>query len=217
MRKLRGAPSSNPCFHWPFAEIPDAVAQQGAHAAGSIVECCATAQSRPPEKVISVERHCVRCEGPHPRRPDLNSSSSGDLVQGNIDRFGCHVIHVLPTAQNPHLRWAYTVGIERSGAPDCIVIGLEHQLAHSIVNDYCVRVRGGEPFPPLARKAGFLAGFDCEVREVLQRHYDGYVGQALRYYGGPTFRLIQIVYPTTDGIWPWDDDDSSSWQPLLDR
>ena len=37
MRKLRGAPAPNPCFHWLFAEITNAVAQQGAHAAGSFL------------------------------------------------------------------------------------------------------------------------------------------------------------------------------------
>ncbi len=126
------------------------------------------------------------------------------LIETNILRFGCHVIHVLPRENEDFSPWAYSIGIERwAGAPECLVIGLRHELAHSIINDYCRRVSAGEEMPPGSRQPGFLEGFDCEVRSVPKRKYKGYVGRALAYYGDEPFRLVQLVYPNTKGVWPW--------------
>lgn len=136
----------------------------------------------------------------------------------DIEQFGCHILHVLQEGELPP--FSYSVGIERSsGQPEVIVIGLRRDLAQYMINDYCTRVRAGERFVAGQRIAGWLEGFDCEVRVVDPSHYDEYVGWDLWLYKGPHFRLVQLVYPTTTGAWPWDEGrDASfhSWQPLLD-
>jgi len=39
---------------------------------------------------------------------------------------------------------------------------------------------------------------------VSPDHFDDYLGWDEWLYGGKDFNVLQIVYPTTDGIWPWE-------------
>ena len=67
---------------------------------------------------------------------------------------------------------------------------------------------------------GFIEGFDCQFREVHVSHYREYLGWDTWLYGGTEFRVLQIVYPTTAGVWPWEPDASDwfrAWQPVLDQ
>jgi len=136
----------------------------------------------------------------------------------NIEQYGCQVMHILAEGQLPP--FSYSVGIERSmGAPELVVIGLRQALAHSIVNEYNRRIRGGEHFWAGDLVSGFIEGFDCEFRAVDVSHYHEYFGWDLWLYGGPDFRVLQLVYPTTAGVWPWDASAKESFQmlqPLLD-
>jgi hypothetical protein len=143
------------------------------------------------------------------------------LVQktiADVEQYGCHVIHVMEEGDLPP--FAYSVGIEKtSQAPELVVIGLKQPLAHSIINEYNRRVREGERFQAGQTVSGFLGGFDCQLRSVDSSHYREHFGWNLRFYNGAGFRVLQLVYPTVEGIWPWDAD-ATEWfrrrQPLLD-
>ncbi len=136
----------------------------------------------------------------------------------DIEQYGCHVLHVMAEGALPP--FSYSVGIEKtSHAPELVIIGLKQPLAHALVNEYNRRVRAGEPFAAGQVVSGFLQDFDCRLRSVHPSHYREYFGCALRFYQGPAFRVLQLVYPTVEGIWPWDSaatDWFRSWQPLLD-
>jgi hypothetical protein len=137
----------------------------------------------------------------------------------DIERYGCHVIHVMAEDELPP--FSYSVGIQRSsGAPELIVIGLKQPLAHFIVNEYNDRVRAGERFTPRQRVSGFIEGFECEVRAVHPSRHADYMGWDIWLYGRGRFDALQLVYPTTSGVWPWDaeaDEWLRVWQPLLER
>jgi hypothetical protein len=137
----------------------------------------------------------------------------------DIERYGCHVIHVLAEAELPP--FAYSVGITReTGAAEVIVIGLKKPLAHSVVNEYNRRVRTGEKFLAGNCYAGFIEGFECQLRKVHASQYRDYLGWCRWLYNGNDFETLQIVYPNTSGIWPWESGASDwfrSWQPLLDQ
>jgi len=117
--------------------------------------------------------------------------------------------------------FAYSVGItEQTGEPEVVVIGLKRDLAHSVVNAYKDRVRAGEKFTPGQLYSGFIGGFDVLAEEVPLAAYDEYFGQNLRLYDGPNFRVLQLVYPTTTGVWPWSEEASEYFrnrQPVLSR
>ncbi|WP_090449667.1 DUF4262 domain-containing protein [Dyella sp. OK004] len=136
----------------------------------------------------------------------------------DVEKYGCQVRHVMAEGDSPP--FSYSIGIERSsGSPEIIVVGLEQSLSHFIVNEYNRRARDGEQYRPHQRVSDFIEGFDCELRAMDLSHYRNYLGWALWFYGGSNFRVLQLVYPTTTGIWPWDPDAPSSfkiWQPVLD-
>ena len=137
----------------------------------------------------------------------------------DIEKYGCHVIHVLAEGDLPP--FSYSVGIEQaSGAPELIVIGLKHELSHSIVNQYNRRVRAGERFEIGQSYSGFIGGFDCRIGRVDKSHYHNYLGWCRWLYKGNDFQILQLIYPTTSGTWPWDVAAPESfrvWQPLLDK
>jgi hypothetical protein len=150
--------------------------------------------------------------------PESDMDATEKKCLEDIDKYGCHVIHVLAEGNLPP--FTYSVGIERSmGHPEAIVIGLRQEVAHFIINEYCSRIRAGSSFKVGERVQGFLESYDCEMRGVSPSFYKEYVGWNLWLYRGSAFRLLQIVYPTTSGLWPWDDQTSEgfkAWQPLLD-
>lgn len=135
----------------------------------------------------------------------------------DIDAYGCHILHVLEEDGEPP--FSYSVGIEfNSGAPELIVMGLKPELAQFIINEYCRRVRSGEVFQPGQRSSGFIEGFECQFGAVHAEHYREHFGWDIWFYDGLDFQVMQLIYPTVDGVWPWEVKASEwfrAWQPLL--
>ena len=135
----------------------------------------------------------------------------------DIDRYGCHVIHVAAEGELPP--FSYSVGICRSSErPEVVVVGLKQNLAHFVVNEYNRRAKGGEIFTPGAQYGEFIDGFDVTFEEVEPEFYVDYFGWDLWLYGGPNFEVLQLVYPTTSGEWPWQSSESDWFkkrQPIL--
>lgn len=99
-----------------------------------------------------------------------------------------------------------------------IVFGLEREIAHFVVNEYNGRVQAGERFSTGEFYAGFLETFEVTFERVDRRHYREHLGWDLWRYGGDAFEVLQLVYPTTSGVWPRDPDGPDlfgSLQPLL--
>src|SRR5687767_1363596 len=135
----------------------------------------------------------------------------------NIERFGCSVMHIAAEGDLPP--FAFSVGITRtSSAPEVVVVGLKEPIAHFIVNEYNRRIRAGVVFRPGERYSDFLKGFEVITERVDEAFYEEYFGYNLWLYQGSNFEVLQLVYPNTSGVWPWDPKASErfrSWQPVL--
>ncbi len=135
----------------------------------------------------------------------------------DIEKYGCHVIHV--GAEDDLPPFSYSVGIQRSsGAPEVVIIGLEQPISHFVVNEYNRRVRAGERFRSGQTASGFLEGFDVLILSVDRIHYPEYFGWDRWLYRGNDFDVLQLVWPSTEGIWPWQAgafDGFEKWQPIL--
>ena len=140
-------------------------------------------------------------------------------ILDDIEQFGCHVTSVFdPEQVEPS--FSYSIGLTRSlSIPEVIVVGVRPDLGQSLVNSYMDRARAGESFIPGVPYLGFLSGFPVYFRPVLETHRKGYMLSATWLYGGTDYEALQIIYPTTEGVWPWDQG-ASDWfrtnQPLLD-
>jgi hypothetical protein len=136
----------------------------------------------------------------------------------HIEKHGCSVTSVFdPKEIEPP--FSYSIGIAKSaGAPELIIVGLGSKLAHWMINDYNRRVRSGELFLPGGLYQGFLDGFAVQFGPVDRTYREEYMRSACWLHGGPDFEALQLIWPTTSGVWPWDAN-ASEWlranQPLL--
>jgi len=137
----------------------------------------------------------------------------------DIEKHGFHIINVMEEDDLPG--FVYTLGIQRTAAaPEVIVIGLKERLAQFVVSEYHRRVRAGESFVPGGMYGDFIEGFEVTFVVVDKSHYPLYLGWDLWLYDGDGFDALQMVYPTTKGVWPWDEgvpEDFREWQPILTR
>jgi hypothetical protein len=135
----------------------------------------------------------------------------------DIQKYGCHIINVLESDIEP--RFSYSIGIElTSHQPELVVTGLRSDLADFMINEYNHRVRAGETFEDGKISPGFLDGFNVQFKTVDKSNYKAYFGWNLWLHQGDSFRVLQAIWPTTTGIWPWDPDapdDYICMQPLL--
>jgi Domain of unknown function (DUF4262) len=147
-------------------------------------------------------------------------NASEKKILHDIEKYGCHVTSVVdPSGESP--TFSYSIGIQKTcKAPEVIVVGLNPNLGHEIVNDYRDRVRKGEVFSQGSQYSGFLKHFDVYIEPVDQAHREEYMLSDVWLYGGSAFEAVQIIYPTTSGVWPWEPsatDWFKSHQPLLGR
>ena len=119
----------------------------------------------------------------------------------DIDKYGCHILHVMDDDENPG--FSYSIGIEKkTNNPDLIIMGLKNEVAQWMINEYNNRVKNGEVFKPSKYYEGFLDGSDVMFIEVNKKYYKEYFGWGLWYNKSDDFKMLQMVYPSTLGVWP---------------
>jgi Domain of unknown function (DUF4262) len=141
-------------------------------------------------------------------------------VAADVERYGCHVISVFdPEEKLP--AFSYSVGIQAmSGAPEAIVIGVRPNLGHSMINEYNDQIRKGTRFELSKQYPGFLDGFSIYIEPAKAALLSEYTLGCTRFYKGANYSVVQLIYPTTTGVWPWQKA-ASEWfrsnQPMLGR
>jgi len=136
----------------------------------------------------------------------------------DVDEFGWHVVLVREDDEGPG--FAYTVGVYKNlKQPEIIMIGLKLDVLHPVLNGIVEDMKKGKRFKTGKRYSDVIEGFDCVFRTVHGSHYDDYLGQAIRFYGGSTFPVVQCIWPDKKARFPWDKDATphlGRQQPLLD-
>ena len=135
----------------------------------------------------------------------------------DIEEYGCRVLNVAEGEGEPS--FAYSIGInKKQSKPDVVILGLKTELAHSMVNNYKNRLLEGEVFVPGKFYPDFLGDFDVCFIKVAKKHYNEYFGWGMWLHDGNDFDVLQMVWPTTDGVWPWAEEKSEFYQwaqPIL--
>lgn len=139
-------------------------------------------------------------------------------VKSDVATRGWHVVKVLEGGVDEP-PFAYTIGFAASYEhPEVVIVGLELDDMHWMLNEIGERVRAGNRFDEGARIDGLLEGLDCKFVAVDSKWYDGYFGQALAYYGTPALEALQCLWPDRDGRFPDEpgfDDSLRTVQPVL--
>jgi hypothetical protein len=137
----------------------------------------------------------------------------------DIKKYGCYILQVLEENELPP--FSYSIGIATTyQKPDLCVIGLKEPIAKCVINEYALMLKNGKIFEPGKLYSGFLDGFDVCFENITEENYEDYFGQGIRYYKGLQFTMMQLIYPTTSGIYPWSKEapkDFLEWQPILTK
>jgi hypothetical protein len=135
----------------------------------------------------------------------------------DIGKFGWHVLKVLEDDNGPG--FAYSVGLFKTFKhPEIIIIGLKPDLAHILINNIGEDIKKGTQYQSGQLYTDILGDFKCLMLDVPKESYKKYVGYGLWYYEGDKFPLLQCIYPTVKGIYPWEKEwpeDIIDLQPIL--
>ena len=147
--------------------------------------------------------------------------AANDLrVANDVSEYGCHVVSVFdPEGEQPY--FSNSIGIQQtSGVPEAIVVGLKPELGGWMVNEYNRLVRAGHRLRRGVLYPGFLEGFEVYIEPARRKLLAEYTFGCDRYYGDQPYEVVQIVWPSTSGVWPWQKQ-ATDWfksnQPMLGR
>jgi len=135
----------------------------------------------------------------------------------NVKRFGYHIVQIPAEGEWPQV--TYSIGLHATtGQPDAMVIGLKDKLAEMVIDSYCRQCQDGKSYEPGEFYDNFLGGFQVAFVKVFRQHYKNYLKWGIWFNQGEDFPMLQMVYPTTTGVWPWDEEGPEGFahhEPLL--
>lgn len=141
-------------------------------------------------------------------------------IAADIEKYGCHVINVFDPEEKL-LSFSYSIGIQVStGAPEAIVLGVRSKLGHAMINRYNERVRRGMRYERSIQYPEFIEGVNIYIEPAKVDRFAEYTLGCTRFYKGKDYSVVQLIYPSTAGVWPWQKA-ASPWfksnQPMLGR
>ncbi|HTC50456.1 MAG TPA: DUF4262 domain-containing protein [Steroidobacteraceae bacterium] len=150
--------------------------------------------------------------------PRTNSSNEYEQrILANIQRSGWQCTSVGAGEGSPC--FSYTIGLFHSfGFPELIVLGLRPSTAYGMLKIAADAARAGNPLNLTKPSDALLEGYQCEFVPVPSAAYGQYVLSASWYYEAEVFPVHQVVWPSEEGMFPWDataDAGFRATQPVL--
>lgn len=119
----------------------------------------------------------------------------------DIQKHGFSIMGVVGDEDTPHC--TYTIGLAPS-MPELIIFGLRPDhvtpLFHIVVEmskNKGIRFDSGKTYEDINER------FPLYFHQVNRSRYEQYVGVAIRYHNTRNFPLLQVVWPDTQGVFPW--------------
>ena len=135
----------------------------------------------------------------------------------SIEKHGLFIQHVFDN--NEDIQFSYSIGLYRNYQhPEIIILGLGEELLYNVIDNLADNIKNGKKYEAFSWSPDVLDNFECYFIEVDKTNYDEYVLGDIRLYGGNNFPLLQCIYPTTEGIYPWEEtwpERYKNLQPLL--
>jgi hypothetical protein len=148
---------------------------------------------------------------------DKELTDGDKQVLNDIEQYGVHIVHVLADGGMPG--FGFSIGLfQNFHHPEILIVGLQQELIHSIINDMAQEIKQGKTYYAFSYSPDILEGFECYFTKVNLAHYKTYLGYAHWFYKGDNFPVLQCIYPTVKGIYPWQDNWPQkliSVQPIL--
>jgi hypothetical protein len=136
----------------------------------------------------------------------------------DIKRSGVHILHIFD-AEGEEPEFSYSVGLWHTrNHPEVLIYGLKSDLRQSVINYIKNETKLGRSFRDGESAEGVLPGFTVYFQALPLDQYKEHLGWAEWFYDGTEFPAVQMLWPNTSGVYPWDDaaDDYLRWvQPIL--
>lgn len=144
-------------------------------------------------------------------------TNSDKKLLADIEQHGWHIVHVLADETGPG--FSYSVGLYHTFKhPEIIFIGPEQDMTQVLINNIGEDLKSGKTFVANQDYSDILDHVQCRMLEVKKEHYKEYFGYAQWYYKSDDFPVLQCVFPTGSGIFPWDENAPEGFvkfQPII--
>ncbi|WP_407154982.1 DUF4262 domain-containing protein [Bradyrhizobium sp. STM 3557] len=138
-------------------------------------------------------------------------------VVAKIREHGWFAHHIGADKEGPG--FCYTTGFWlKFRHPELIVFSLQAQTAHDTFWHIYRELEAGRRVVVGAQTGEIFKNAPAVLLPVAQRHYRNYLGWSRWFYGNDNFECVQLLYPDSDGRFPWSPDASAgsrSAQPDL--
>jgi len=123
----------------------------------------------------------------------------------DIRKHGVHILHVFDD-EGKKPDFSYTVGLWHThGHPEVLISGLKEGLRQSLLNHLNRMIGEGREFRDGQSYTDVIDDYKCYFQEFPKRQFKAYLGWDLWFYGGNEFEAVQMLWPSVDHIYPWDE------------
>jgi hypothetical protein len=123
----------------------------------------------------------------------------------DIREYGVHILHVFDD-EGKKPDFSYTVGLWHThGHPEILISGLKEGLRHSLLNHLNRMITEGREFKNGQSYTDVIDNYRCYFQGLRKDQYKEHLGWDLWFYGGDDFDAVQMLWPSVDHIYPWDE------------
>lgn len=133
-------------------------------------------------------------------------SSIGTQIYKNIKKTiaeqGWAIMHIFPSETTP--AFSYTIGLLEKGLPDIIILGVDGEVAHSLLHALYDKI-GGDKAQDILFNGSVVeevANMPLKLVEVDDKYISQYLIQAGVYYETYNIRVMQLLWPDPNGVFP---------------
>jgi len=138
----------------------------------------------------------------------------------DIRAYGMHWLDVFDRDQGDR-GFCYSVGLWHThNHPEVIIFGLKGSLDGKVLNGINDVIGKGKSYQAGLSSMDVLDGFRCYFETFPKEHYRDHLGWARWFYGGDDFPAVQMLWPTTSGIYPWEaqaSEEFKNMQPVFSK
>lgn len=119
------------------------------------------------------------------------------------------VIQPVDASLGQPFRYAYTIGLtENGGIAELLVAGVPHELAAYILDELSRFVLANSGHPPSEWDVAVDDEQSYQLKPVwvTRPSNEMPMNMAVAYYGTRLVPTVQFVWPTGDGVYPWDEE-----------
>jgi hypothetical protein len=123
----------------------------------------------------------------------------------DVRKYGVHILDVFDD-EGAKPDFSYTVGLWHThGHPEILISGLKESLRQRLLNNLNHMIGNGRQFRDGQSYTDVIDNYRCYFQEFPKQLYREYLGWDRWFYDGDDFEAVQMLWPSVDHIFPWDE------------